>query len=138
MIKKTKRLHQLYQDWLKIKDMKLERHYKMNEELVQLSKNMGLKGKFPDMFSQPMAGKWYYEYRNDEGGYVGLAKLQDHNFMFGRDHRMWMWETCTTNEGLELRRFPTQKAAEVEIYKFLSNPKSKKAKEYTKCEKPTV
>jgi hypothetical protein len=31
-----------------------------------------------------------------------------------------MWETCTANEDMELRRFPTQKAAEAEIYKFLS------------------
>jgi len=99
-IKKSKRLHQLYQDWLKIKEI-------------------GTPEKFPTMFDRPMAGKWYYTYSNDKGDAVGLAKLQNHLAPFDSD-RKWTWETCTANEEMELRRFPTQKAAEVEIYKFLA------------------
>ena len=98
-IKKTKRLHQLYQDWLKIKEMKLN----VSEQL----------------YKQPMAGKWYYTYTNEKGMAVGLAKLQHFNVWFTR--KKWMWETCTANVGLELCRFPTQKQAEVAIYKFLSH-----------------
>ena len=97
-IKKTKRLHQLYQDWLKIKEMKLD---------------VGEK-----VFKQPLAGKWYYTYSNDKGMEIGLAKLQHYNMWSTR--RKWMWETCTTNEVLKLCRFPTQKQAEIAIYKFLS------------------
>ena len=97
-IKKTKRLHQLYQDWLKIKDIQRDQ----------------------SIFKQPMAGKWYYTYSNDKGMAVGLAKLQHINFIWRKNGKQWMWETCTANEELELRRFPTQKAAEEAIYKFLS------------------
>lgn len=115
-VKKTKRLHQLYQDWLKItKDTQLV------EKLRKSSNSLGFEH---GIFDTPLAGKWYYEYHNDKGGYVGLAKLQDLgvqwiNGKWGTS-RKWIWETCTANEGLELRRFPTQKQAEKEIYKFLS------------------
>ena len=119
LIKKTKRLHQLYQDWLKIKDMDKQANNKMRNDMEAARKKVGLAKQYPTLFDQPMAGKWYYEYRNAKGGYVGLAKLQDINFTFMKNHRKWMWETCTTNEGLELRRFHTQKAAEEAIYKFL-------------------
>jgi len=98
MIKKSKRLHQLYQDWLKVKDL--------------------IPRPSSDLFKQPLAGKWYYTYTNDKGMAVGLAKLQNPIFPFNTK-RKWMWETCTTNEELELQRFHTQKAAEIEIYKFL-------------------
>jgi len=113
MIKKTKRLHGLYQDWLKIKELKINE----SPQYLELRKQSGIKH---DLFSQPIAGKWYYTYSNDKGMAVGLAKLQDHNSMFSGNKRKWMWETCTANDELELRRFPTQKAAEIEIYKFLS------------------
>ncbi len=117
-VKKTKRLHQLYQDWLKIRDTT----FPMTEEHKKLHKELGMKG---GLFDQPMAGKWYYEYRNEKGGYVGLAKLQDQRITWAAKgkwgiSKKWFWETCTANEGLELRRFPTQKEAEKEIYKFLS------------------
>ena len=98
MIKKSKRLHQLYQDWLKIKKMKLPEHDSLNK----LSKSFGRLG----LFEQPMAGKWYYTYSNDKGMAVGLAKLKNINLPFSK--AKWMWETCTANEELELRRFPTQ------------------------------
>jgi len=68
-----------------------------------------------------MAGKWYYTYTNDKGMAVGLAKL--HLDPWGKNR--WTWETCTANEDMELRRFPTQKAAEVEIYKFLNRNHTK-------------
>jgi len=104
-IKKTKRLHQLYQDWLKILEM---------DDKIKAAK----RDEF-SIFKQPLAGKWYYEYRNDKGAYVGLAKLQHMALPFSK--RKWMWETCTTNEVLKLCRFPTQKQAEIAIYKFLSH-----------------
>jgi len=110
-IKKTKRLHQLYQDWLKIKEMKINE----SPQYLELRKLSGIKH---DLFSQPMAGKWYYTYSNDKGMAVGLAKLQNSLYPFS-SKRSWMWETCTANEELELRRFPTQKAAEKVIYQFL-------------------
>lgn len=120
MIKKTKRLHQLYQDWLKIKEADKLSGGEMSSDIRRRSREIGLPKSYPTLYDQPLAGKWYYEYRNDKGGYVGLAKLQDITFRFnGMPHRKWMWETCTTNEGLELRRFGTQKKAEEAIYKFL-------------------
>lgn len=120
MIKKTKRLHQLYQDWLKLKEIDEANGSEMHQKMISSARRLGLPRHYPTMFDQPLAGKWYYEYRNDKGGYVGLAKLQDLQIRFnGIPHRKWMWETCTTNEGLELRRFPTQKKAEEAIYKFL-------------------
>jgi hypothetical protein len=123
-IKKTKRLHQIYQDWLKITEMDKQSGNQMRHDMETAHKKLRMPKHYPTMFDQPMAGKWYYEYRNDKGGYVGLAKLQDHNFTFMGGDRKWMWETCTANEGLELRRFPTQKQAEIAIYKFLG-PKKK-------------
>ena len=115
MIKKTKRLHQLYQDWIKLKDMPKPEGLRDIEE-----KYMGKGRHWPSMWDQPLAGKWYYTYSNEKGMAVGLAKLQDVGVMFnGKYRRKWMWETCTANEELELRRFPTQKAAEKSIYKFL-------------------
>lgn len=80
------------------------------------------------MWDQPLAGKWYYTYSNDKGMAVGLAKLQNLRFPSFSTGRKWMWETCTANEEMELRRFPTQKAAEEAIYKFLSHGKSKKTR----------
>jgi len=103
MIKKTKRLHQLYQDWLKIRKMDGITNHPFRHK--------------HSIFAQPMAGKWYYTYSNDKGMAVGLAKLQNHLAPFGKGK--WMWEICTANEKLELRRFPTQKAAEKVIYQFL-------------------
>ena len=111
-IKKTKRLHHLYQDWLKIKKLKINE----SPQYLELRKQTGIKY---DLFSQPMSGKWYYTYSNDKEMTVGLAKLQDSTFMFSISRKIWMWETCTANEELELRRFPTQKAAEEVIYQFL-------------------
>jgi hypothetical protein len=116
MIKRTKRLHRLYQDWLKIKEIDKQANNKMRDDMEAARKKVGLSKQYLTLFDQPMAGKWYYEYRNDKGGYVGLAKLQNIDVI---NPRKWMWETCTTNEGLELRRFPTQKKAEKSIYKFL-------------------
>ncbi len=110
MIKKTKRQHHLWTDWQKIKKLKI----KESPQYLELRKQTGIKY---DLFSQPLAGKWYYTYSNDKGMAVGLAKLQNHLDPFGKGK--WMWETCTTNEELELRRFPTQKAAEEVIYQFL-------------------
>ena len=106
MIKKTKRQHQLWTEWKSIQDMK------------------SIAPKLEAFLKQPMAGRWYYTYSNDKGMAVGLAKLQDTmsiGWIFGgKNKKKWMWETCTANEELELRRFSTQKAAENEIYKFLS------------------
>lgn len=116
MIKKSRRLHQLYQDWLKLKEMDEKADNLMRNKSKEVAIRLGL-NKMPTMFERPLAGKWYYTYSNDRGQAVGLAKLQNLNFPF--DKRLWMWETCTANEELELRRFPTQKKAEEEIYKFL-------------------
>lgn len=95
-IKKTKRQHQLWTE---------------HQHLNNVHPNHGI---------PQLSGRWYYTYSNDIGMTVGLAKLMDTFYMIGKHRRKWMWETCMANEELELCRFPTQKAAEKEIYKFLS------------------
>jgi hypothetical protein len=115
MIKKTKRQHHLWADWQKIKKSGIKL------EAEKHAKALGIKH---HLFDRPLAGRWYYTYSNDKGMAVGLAKLQDHNFTFTKGyHKKWMWETCTANEKLELRRFPTQKAAEKAITEFLEPKK---------------
>ncbi len=111
VIKKTKRHHQLWTDWQKLKLLNIQER----PEMIKLRKQLKIKY---SLFSRPMSGRWYYTYSNDKGMTVGLAKLMNPGYPF--TSRYWMWETCTTNEDLELRRFPTQKAAEEAIYKFLS------------------
>lgn len=108
MIKKTKREHQLWTQWNEIK----------NRHPSESMKEMKLEKEFEQLFKRPLSGRWYYTYSNEKGISVGLAKLQD-IFYPHLSKRKWMWETCTANDELELRRFPTQKAAEIEIYKFL-------------------
>lgn len=112
MIKKTKRQHQLWIDWKRMQIPELKKHMESTE------KEWDLKGTYENIMKRPMAGRWYYTYSNDKGMAVGLAKLLNPGYPFTK--RCWMWETCTANEKLELKRFQTQKAAEEAIYKFLS------------------
>jgi len=122
MIKKTKRQHHLWADWQKIKKSGI----KLNAD--KHAKALGLKH---HLFERPLAGRWYYTYSNDNGKAVGLAKLQNPMYLFGSKN-LWMWETCTANEELELCRFPTQKAAEKAITEVLEPKKfnsSKKEKQ---------
>ncbi len=68
-----------------------------------------------DQLGGSILGRWQYFYEN-KNGKVGIVKL-NFNLNFYRD-KLWnhCWEACGN---LELRRFPTKKEAEKEIYKVL-------------------
>jgi len=64
-----------------------------------------------------IVGKWHYKYEN-KNGTIGLIRIQSGVAWIESGWRsdMMVWEACGV---LEFTRYPTKKAAEVEIYKAL-------------------
>lgn len=60
-----------------------------------------------------MIGKWHYHYKN-KNGEIGLIRIKA-----PWCKSKWAWEACGV---LDFTRYPTRKAAEVEIYHALREP----------------
>ena len=89
--------------------------HKMWKEMARLPKKVreDIEQKIP-----PMLGKWYYYYEN-KNGRIGLARINDYPFWFGKKDKMRTphhYEACGH---LDYETFKTKKDAEIAIYKAL-------------------
>jgi len=92
-MKKTRSVHNLYKEWLKLpNDIRKLRYFERG----------------------CMVGKWHYHYEN-ENGKIGLVRFND-NMDFFNNTKKYCYEACGT---LDFERFSSISQAESAIYEKL-------------------
>ncbi len=92
-MKKTRTIHQIYIEWLKLpKEFRSHRYFAQG----------------------CIVGKWHYHYEN-ENGKISLVRFNS-SFSFFNSKKKYCYEACGT---LDFERFSTLQEAESAIYKKL-------------------